>query len=400
FEETFFGLDVFSDDEDIPAKILNDGTLIVNPGTGRIDGGSLCDEIDCDSRLYFAEINNALNFRLKPWGEAYVGSAFFRFDEYALNDFEDTTLSCLLALSQVQEGFTEENLASLTEDAFETLIESLADQPGAAATLASECTHNAVGHEVLAISFAKEASDHTLADLEGSWGVVGFEVGHEFERGAFSSVVTIDGQGAMQESDYRGFYALPDDDGQGNVSVRIEADTQALSGTASIDADGFVGFDFGEGVDTGFISSDEGLIYIGGRDAGNNEFQELEGEAFVAYGVPLGTGVTAADIDGKTFSFVGLSMSLEGGLTAGNGQVSSNHDSNAGMTISFASTANGLVATLGGSTDLGILDQTFLNGEVTGYASSIEMDDPADGEVNVDLESNGAFTVRIDGDTA
>lgn len=373
FEESYFGQETISDSEDIPADILADGTLIVDPGTGAIDGG-----YTDGSGNFYAEINNTTSFELMPWGEAYVGSQFFRFDEYRLND-------CLASL-----GLTLDDLTGLEEDALEDAITGL--PAGSAATIVGDCNHNGVLHEVLGITLAKKLDDgdepHATADLNGQWGVVGLDTSNNFGRGAFSSVLTFE-NGAMDESDYLGFSAF-----ESGSDLVLEAYSDAVTGaSAELSAAGVLKLEWAtDEVDAGFVSSDLGLGYIGGMDIeGDGEF--LEAEVYSAYLVPLTTGVTAANLDGKTFEFVGLQLSvelLEGGVAA-------NHDSNAGLRMSFTETAdNGFSVTLSGSSDLGQLDYFFNEfGGLTGYDVGIEMNDPADGEFEGTIADNGMISIEF-----
>ncbi len=370
---------ILDDSEEVSAKILANGALIVDPGTGQISGGFL----DAPNSNYYAEINNTTSFRLKPWGEAYVGSALFRFTEYWLNNPE---ASCLADL-----GLTEDDFANLDEDGVNDLITGL--EAGSSAIIAAECDHNAVMHELLSVTMAKKG-DVTLdaTDLEGAWGIVGTFASFPRDRGSFSSVFTFDANGGFGESSYldTGAYV-------GSGSLVFEAYTDAVeSASASISEDGILAIDWGEdGTDLGYVSSDLGLMYIGGADATLTEDSLQESEIYQAYGVPLTTGITADDLDGKTFDFVGLQMSLEREATDSGVRLSSNHDSVAGLTMSFANTVDGLEVTLGGDTDLGILDMFYSQG-LTGFASEIEYNDPASGTIPVEsIADNGLFEIRL-----
>ena len=57
-----------------------------------------------------------------------------------------------------------------------------------------------------------------------------------------------------------------------------------------------------------------------------------------------------------------------------------------------------LVATLGGSTDLGIWDMDLNAGTTTAVNVTIEMNDPVDGAFPVTVLENGEITVSIPGD--
>lgn len=371
FEQTYQGQETISDSEEVPADILADGTLIVDPGTGAIDGG-----YTDQSGNFYAEINNTTSFELMPWGEAYVGSQFFRFDEYRLND-------CLASL-----GLTLDELTGLEEGALEDAITGL--PAGSAATIVDDCNHNGVLHEVLGITLAKKLDEtddlHTTADLNGQWGVVGLDTSNNFGRGAFSSVLTFE-NGAMDESDYLGFSAF-----ESGSELVLEAYSDAVTGaSAELSAEGVLKLEWAtDEVDAGFVSSDLGLGYIGGMDIeGDGDF--LEAEVYSAYLVPLATGITPADLDGKTFEFVGLQLSvelLEGGVAA-------NHDSNAGIRMSFSETSEGgFSVALSGSSDLGQLDYFFDEfGGLTGYDLGIEMNDPASGEFEGTIADNGMISI-------
>lgn len=402
--QEFFGQEAFTEDEQIPAQILTDGTLVVNPGTGTVNEGFIFD--DSVDRYYFAEINNSLNFDLVPWGTAYVGSAYFRYDEYSLNDPQDATFTstCLGAL-----GLTESELAELSEEAFDELLAGI---PDAASILVSDCEHNGVGSEVLGLTFAKQPGGLSISQLAGDWGVVGIEALRDpgIARGVFSYTMSIDEAGTTDESNYNGFFAWYQGDDSGNWSVAVEADTLDVTGaSASVSDDGIITFDYTSAGDDdifqGFVSSDRGLMYAGGAAGCCSEDEQSEGffefgEAYSAYMVPLGTGNTAASLDGNVYELFGLSFSLEGGLETGSGLISANHDSNAGITLEFGlnSETQELEATLGGSSDLGLWDVNYGQGVITNVDVTIEMDDPADGTFPVTLTDNGAFTVRIDGE--
>lgn len=408
-QETFADIEsIGGEDDSVPAKILSDGALIINPGTGKVDGFPYCSADDCGQPLYYVEVNNTLNFRLKPWGEAYVASQFFRFDEYALNRDNDMDgvfdTSCINALGLTESDFE----GGLSEQAFEDLISTAMDSlTNPAAIVAAECQHNGTMHEVLGLAMAKESSDHGPADLEGQWGVVGIEADHSFSRGSFSSVLTIDGSGNMDESDYASFYAYREVSSPGNAALTFEVESDPVTGAmASVTPEGIVTFNWGEDpeypedgaeIDTGFISSDNGLIYSGFRSSGGGGTQDFYGETGYSFAVPLGEGVTAADLAGKTFSFVGIQYSTEGIISSGQGRISVNHDSNLGFKVSFAMNGEALEATLSGSTDLGILDLNFNNG-LSSYDSSIELDESVEGVLTIDtIADNGAFTSRYDG---
>ena len=406
-QETYAEIEAIGgEDDSVPAKILTDGTLIINPGTGMVDGVGYCSAEDCPNGgpLYYVEVNNTLNFRIKPWGEAYVASQFFRFDEYALNRDNDMDgvfdTACLSALGLTEGDFD----GGLTEQEFEDLIADAVDLlANPAAVLSSECSHNGTMHEVLGLAMGMKSSDHTAADLEGEWGVVGIEADNVFSRGGWSSVLTIDGSGNMDESDYTGIYAY-----RSVGAINLEAETEGVTGAmASVTAEGIVTLNWGidtdfpedgEEIDTGFISSDNGLIYSGFRSSGGDlSTQDFYGETGYAFAVPLGTGVTADDLAGKTFSFVGIQYSTEGIVSSGTGRVSVNHDSNLGFKVSFAMNGDDLQATLSGSTDLGTLDLNFNSG-LSSYDSSIELDESVDGVLTVaSMADNGAFTIRVDG---
>jgi len=389
-------------------QILSDGALIINPGTGKVDGFPYCSAEDCGQPLYYVEVNNTLSFRLKPWGEAYVASQFFRFDEYALNRDMDMDgvfdTSCINALGLTESDFD----GGLSEQAFEDLISGAMDNlTNPAATVAAECQHNGTLHEVLGLVMARKSSDHTSADLEGQWGVVGIEADHQFSRGGFSTTLAID-QGGIDESDYAGFYSFRSIASPGNSTVGIGAETETVTGaSATVTPEGIVTLNWGpdpdfpldgDETDTGFISSDNGLMYIGWRDSCCGDTQDFFGETSYAFAVPLGEAVTAADLAGKTFSFVGISYSMEGVVSGGQGRIGVNHDSNLGFKVSFGMNGDTLEATLSGSTDLGTLDLNFDNG-LSSYDSGIRLDDSVDGVLSMgSIAANGAFTIREDGD--
>ena len=379
-----------SDDEDepIPARIFGDGTLQVNL-SGGIEGG-FTDDDEAPNNFY-TEIGTKIKFDLMPWGEAYVGSSLLRFDEYIV---KTASSNCLAAL-----GLLESDLEGLDEDGFDELMFTVADElANASAVVVSECQHNALGHEGMAFTFAKESNGLETADIEGSWGIIGMTAEHEFARGTFSGVWDIDNIGAIDEV-WTAFYSFSSWEGS-DLSISIEAEKETSFGTFSADSDGIFRIDWentGDVDDTGYVSSDLGLMYIGGQTAEwADEFEsEIDAETYMAFGVPLTSGVTTADLAGKTFKFVGLQMSFEGGLEAGAGEISSNHDSNAGLTISFSEDNGGLFGALGGTTDLGRLDYTYSNGGVVEYDVSIAMNDVVDGDLDFDVADNGALTVQM-----
>ncbi|MFX4226791.1 MAG: hypothetical protein ACFHHU_02490 [Porticoccaceae bacterium] len=379
-----------TESEAIPADILGDGTLMIDPGTGLVDEGYIFD--NGVERYYFAEINNALKFELMPWGTSYVGSAFFRFDEYRLNDGSTGELNstCLIAL-----GIEASDLPDLTEEEFDDLIASRQDaDPNLGASLVSDCEHNGTASEVLGVTMAKQPSGVSAASLAGDWGLVGIEAGFNpgAFRGIFSSMLTLGDGGSLDESGYTGFGAW-----FSGGTVNVEADTFAITGgTFSTSVDGIVDLNF-EIDDTarGVVSSDLGLMYIGGADV---DTELLEGESWSAFAVPLTTGLGEADLDGTSYEFVGLSFSMEGGLEAGTGRISMNQDANSGLTMDFAMDGEELVATLGGSTDLGLWDLDRSSFLPTNVNVTIEMNDPADGAFPVEVADNGQITIRIEGD--
>ena len=396
--ERYVERDAFSDDESIPADILGDGTLVIDPGTGMVDYGSIYD--DGLERYYYPELNNTLKFELMPWGTSYVGSAFFRFDEYRLHSGTTFELNstCLIAL-----GIEESDLAELTEDEFVDLLASLQDaDPDFSASLVSECEHNGVGSEVLGITMAKQPSGLTESALAGDWGIVGIEAGNDPSafRGVFSSILTLGEDGSLNEDGYIGFFAWYS--GGANSAISIEAETfNVTGGTFSTSVDGIVDLNFEvDESDRGFVSSDLGLMYVGGADVCCTDTETFDyGESWSAYAVPLPTdAVSMADLDGTSYEFVGLSFSMEGGLESGSGRLSMNQDANSGLTMDFAMDGDELVATLGGSTDLGIWDLDFNAGTPTAVNVTIEMNDPADGSFPVEVSENGEITISIPGD--
>ncbi len=323
--QRFVESDAFSDDEAIPADILTDGTLVIDPGTGRVDYGSIYD--DGVERYYYPELNNTLKFELMPWGTSYVGSAFFRFDEYRLHNgttFEFNS-TCLIAL-----GIEESDLAELTEDEFGEFLASLQDaDPDFGASLVSNCEHNGVASEVLGITMAKQPGGVSAASLAGDWGIVGIDAGNDpgAYRSVFSSIITLGEDLSLNESGYKGFSAWYSF-GSGLGTISVEADTfDVTGGTFSTSADGIVNLNF-EVDDTarGFVSSDLGLMYVGGADVCCTDTETFEyGESWSAYAVPLPTeAVSMADLDGTSYEFVGLQFTLEGGLESGSGRLSLN----------------------------------------------------------------------------
>ncbi len=387
--------EAFSDDEAIPADILTDGTLVIDPGTGLVQDGYLFD--NGAERYYYAELNNTLKFEVMPWGTSYVGSAFFRFDEYRLNSETtgDLNSTCLIAL-----GIEASDLPDLTEDEFSDLIASRQDaDPDLGAALVSECDHNGVSSEVLGITMAKQPAGLSATQLAGDWGIVGIDAGNDpgAYRGVFSSILSLGEDSSLNEAGYKGFSAWFS---QGSISV--EADTFDITGgTFSTSLDGIVDLNF-EVDDTarGFVSQDLGLMYVGGADVCCTDTETFEyGESWSAFAVPLpAEAVSMADLDGTSYEFVGLSFSMEGMLENGSGRLSMNQDANSGLTMDFAVDGDELVATLGGSTDLGIWDMDFNAGAVTAVNVTIEMNDPADGSFPVSVADNGEITISIAGD--
>jgi hypothetical protein len=378
---------VADDSEQLVAAILPSGKMIINPGSGLVSEGFTFNDGQDD--YYFAEINNSSNLNLIPWGEAYVSSGFFKYTEYRLND-------CFGSL-----GITNADLSDIQQqedpsEAFEEFVIGLNDSlSNAGAIMADECEPSGTSHEVIAITMAKESESVSNADLAGDWGVVGLLIGNGSTRGVFSSVLTLDEAGGLSESNFIGVDGEIDFD---SGSVGLGADVFSIEDASySVESDGILEINWEPGeIDSGYVSADQGLLHVSGAiiDQGDNE-------GYAMFGVPLGANVTPADLDGKTFEAVGLSMSVEtSGLPGGSGDISSNQDSNAGFTLTFALNGDNLEVTLGGSTDLGTVGITLSSSLVSEWTVGLRINDPVAGTLPVALSSNGEITIEVAGESA
>jgi hypothetical protein len=164
--------------------------------------------------------------------------------------------------------------------------------------------------------------------------------------------------------------------------------------TYTIASDGILEINWGDDVDAGYISADQGLLHL----TGSYVYEDDVGETFMLFGIPLASNVTTADLNGKTFEAVGLAMSLEINQQDEETIRSENQDSYAGFTLTFALNGENLEVTLGGSTDLGIFDRTSSGpGAASDWNVDVELNDPVEGTLPVSLKSNGEFTIEIDG---
>jgi hypothetical protein len=161
----------------------------------------------------------------------------------------------------------------------------------------------------------------------------------------------------------------------------------------TIASDGILEINWGDDVDAGYISADQGLLHL----TGSYVYEDDVGETFMLFGIPLASNVTTADLNGKTFEAVGLAMSLEINQQDEETIRSENQDSYAGFTLTFALNGENLEVTLGGSTDLGIFDRTSGDGGASDWNVDVELNDPVEGTLPVSLKSNGEFTIEIDG---
>ena len=377
--------------EILTAPILPDGTIIVNPGAGALENGWIFD--DGVDRFYYTEINNSQNFRLLPWGEAYVGSSLLQFDEFLLDN-------CLSDL-----GLLASEVEILTDiEAFEELLSTTeAAQAGFTGIIANECERSALLHEMLEVTLAKKGVGMTTANLEGAWGIVGMGLGAD-GLSSFSTELLIDDLGNISDTGYRGA-VVTRGTVEGFTSLRIDVDVNnSTGGTASLAGNGILTLDFSADIEeeeifNGYVSADQGLMYFGGFEGCSDcsESGGVEVRAQLAFGVPLASGVTAESLNGQQFEIVGLERSSEGTLTDATGLLSINADSFAGLNLAFSLDGENLEATVSGSTDWVGTDITWASGVRAAINVAVELNRPADGVFPVSVADNGALTVELPG---